>query len=280
MTAIMSPVNHRDPLFRDRTSAADVPMSGFTAVNGRTSPARATTLNGQSSNTPVSILKPHQESRPAFAHTNAYARKMENSRDIDVRVAQRADMNRSSPGRSSPLPSPAKRKRMTSDAETEQSSRMVSLPSRTGTNTSTTTTNTAVTARASPPRRLETVSTFGPDSGAVEHSQEEDLESADEHEGTSIDPDADPQDRSWHVHEGSERYRSHPGSEGPHDHSGQLSRMSTGANGQDPGLSSELDRRDTEVSEVTAAGVQVLNPKKRKRVSVNHEIRIICKLVC
>ena len=40
-------------------------------------------------------------------------------------------------------------------------------------------------------------------------------------------------------------------------------------NGLDLSIVSDLARRDTEVSEVTAAGVQVLNPKKRKRVSGN-----------
>ena len=255
MTEVMPPANPRDSVFRDRDSAAKVYSPVFRAVNGKTSPSQA----------PPS-------SRTNGAHASNGQGKQDRPRDIDSRAAQRSDASlRASPGQSSPLASPAKRKRIPSDAEPESSAKMVLLPSsRTGTNTSNTTINTVVTARATPPRRIDDVDPLGPEADQAEQSQDEDMDSTEDNEQGSAEPE---HDRSWHGRDERERerYRSRAGSDEHADsQAGQLSRATTTTTttngGQDPSSASDLARRDTEVSEVTAAGVQVLNPKKRKRV--------------
>ena len=267
----MSPVNHRDPIFRDRESASEVYSPGFRAVNGRTSPSQAAPSNRASgSNAHASNGQQRGQPRPESGHSNNHYRSHNRPRDIDSRAAQRTDSLRTSPAQSSPLMSPAKRKRIASDVEADGSAKMVLLPSsRTGTNTSNTTTNTAVTARATPPRQFDDVDPLGTEAEQAEQSLDEDMESADDNEQGSIGPDHDVHERSWHGRDERERYRSHAGSdEHAESQAGRLSRAttSTTTNGQDHNSASNLARRDTEVSEVTAAGVQVLNPKKRKRV--------------
>ena len=270
----MSPVNHRDSLFRGRESATKVYSPSFKAVNGQTSPAQAVPPSrAKGSNASNSDAHQRVDSRPESAHSNNNFRSQDRPRDIDSRAAQRADALRASSGQSSPLMSPAKRKRFGSDMDTEGSARMVILPSsRTGTNTSNTTTNTAVTARGSPPKRFDDVDPLGPEGDQAEQSQDDDVESTDENERDSAGLDYEMQDRSWHDRNERARYNSYRGTDGQaHSQAGQLSRTTTATtmNGLDLSIVSDLARRDTEVSEVTAAGVQVLNPKKRKRVSGN-----------
>lgn len=276
MTSVMSPVHHRDPLFRGRESATKVYSPSFKAVNGQSSPQQAVPPNRlKGSNTSNSDAPQRIESRPETAHSTNNSRPQDRPRDIDSRAAQRADTLRTSPGQSSPLRSPAKRKRISSDVDAEGSARMVLLPSsRTGTNTSNTTTNTAVTAHGSPPKRFDDVDPLGPEGEQAEQSQDEDQESMDENEHDSNELEYEMQDRSWNGRDERERYKPYRGADEQVDpQGGQLSRTTTATtmNGQDLNMVSDLARRDTEVSEVTAAGVQVLNPKKRKRVSRNSQ---------
>ena len=280
MTSVMSPVNHRDAFFRGRESVTKVYSPSFKAVNGQASPPQAAPSNRvRGSNASISDAQQRIEPRPESAHSNNNFRPQNRPREIDSRSAQRADALRTSSGQSSPLKSPAKRKRISSDVDAEGSTRMVLLPSsRTGTNTSNTTINTAVTAHGSPPKRFDDVDPLGPEGDQAEQSQDEDQESMDENERDSARLDYDMQDRSWHARDERERYKPYRGADEHADsQAGQLSRTTTTTtmNGHDPSMVSDLARRDTEVSEVTAAGVQVLNPKKRKRVSRNFRVLLL-----